>query len=117
MTTNAKLADPAVAVQDSEGSIVGKTRGGAEWTPQFVTDLNQATCIGCGRCYKVCPRDVFELVERTDADEIEEDDDDDFYDDEDEMMVMAIADEMDCIGCMACAKVCPKNCHTHVAAA
>lgn len=92
-------------------TIVGRTRGGTEWTPQFVVDLNQATCIGCGRCYKVCPRDVFTLVERSELEDIDEDDD--FYDDDDEMMVMSIANELDCIGCMSCSKVCPKNCHTH----
>jgi NAD-dependent dihydropyrimidine dehydrogenase PreA subunit len=32
-------------------------------------------------------------------------------------MVMAIADAMDCIGCMACSRVCPKNCHSHEASA
>jgi Nif-specific ferredoxin III len=110
----AGMAEEIENSQKIVGPVSGLTRGGAAWIPQFVTDLNQATCIGCGRCYKVCPRDVFELVERGEADEIEEDDD--FYDDEDEMMVMNIANEMDCIGCMACAKVCPKNCHTHMAA-
>jgi len=40
--------------------ITGLTRGGVEWTPAFVTDLNQGKCIGCGRCFKVCPRDVFD---------------------------------------------------------
>lgn len=115
MAENSDSSAVAAVAQNSEGSPVGFTRGGTPWTPQFVTDLNQATCIGCGRCYKVCPRDVFELVERSETDEIEEDDD--FYDDEDEMMVMAIANEMDCIGCMACSKVCPKNCHTHAEAA
>jgi len=89
--------------------IVGRTRGGAEWVPEFVTKLDAKTCIGCGRCYKVCPRDVFELVER--GEEIDEDDD--FYDEDDEMMVMSIKDAMDCIGCKSCAAVCPKNCHTH----
>lgn len=93
----------------SENAIVGRTRGGAEWVPQFVVELNAATCIGCGRCYKVCPRDVFELVERSG----EIDEDDDFYDDDDEMMVMSISDAMDCIGCMSCSRVCPKQCHTH----
>ena len=44
--------------------ITGRTRGGEEWVPEFVTELNAETCIGCGRCYKVCPRDVFNLVER-----------------------------------------------------
>ena len=45
-------------------TITGITRGGAEWTPAFITGLNQTNCIGCGRCFKVCPRDVFELVDR-----------------------------------------------------
>lgn len=93
--------------------IQGRTRGGTEWTPEFVTELNAANCIGCGRCYKVCPRDVFELVERGEM----LDDDDDFYDDDDEMMVMSIKNAMDCIGCMSCSRVCPKDCHTHQALA
>lgn len=88
-------------------AINGVTRGGEPWTPNFIMDLNQATCIGCGRCYKVCPRSVFELIERAEDD----DDDDDFSDDT--SMVMAIADAMDCIGCQACSKVCPKKCHSH----
>ena len=40
-----------------------------------------------------------------------------FYDDDDEMMVMTIANADDCIGCVSCARVCPKNCHTHEALA
>lgn len=94
--------------------ITGRTRGGAAWTPEFVTALDASTCIGCGRCYKVCPRDVFELKERS---EMLGDEDDDFYDDDDEMMVMTIAHADDCIGCVSCARVCPKNCHTHQALA
>ena len=90
--------------------ITGRTRGGAQWTPEFVTALDAKTCIGCGRCYKVCPRDVFELKERG---EMLGDDADDFYDDDDEMMVMTIANADDCIGCVSCARVCPKSCHTH----
>jgi Nif-specific ferredoxin III len=94
-----------------EAVITGRTRGGAEWVPQFVTAVDAQKCIGCGRCYKVCPRDVFELVERSGMV------DDDLYDEDDEMMVMAIADGLDCIGCKACAAVCPKQCHTHQALA
>ncbi len=82
------------------------TRGGAAWTPTFVVDLDQKVCIGCGRCYKVCPRDVFELVER-EEDELDEDLD------EDQMSVMSIRNALDCIGCGACGRVCPKDCHTH----
>jgi Nif-specific ferredoxin III len=85
--------------------ITGLTRGGANWTPTFLVKLDQATCIGCGRCYKVCPRDVFDLVER--------EADDDSYDDEDNNMVMSIANAFDCIGCGSCSRVCPKQCHTH----
>ena len=97
-------------------NITGVTRGGAEWEPQFVTDLNQSNCIGCGRCYKVCPRDVFELVDKEDLDiEFSDDDDyeDDDYDDDDNTMVMNLMNAMDCIGCMACSKVCPKKCLSH----
>ncbi|HMU67313.1 MAG TPA: ferredoxin III, nif-specific, partial [Cellvibrionaceae bacterium] len=82
-----------------------------QWIPEYVTELNAKTCIGCGRCYKVCPRDVFELVERASVVE----DDDDFYDEDDEMMVMTIKNPLDCIGCVSCSRVCPKNCHTHQA--
>ena len=89
-------------------SITGLTRGGEAWTPTFVIDLNQNKCIGCGRCFKVCPRTVFEIVERTE--EVENDDED--WDD-DNTMVMSLANELDCIGCGACARVCPKGCHTH----
>lgn len=91
---------------------MGVTRSGVEWEPQFVTALNQQTCIGCGRCYKVCPRNVFDLVER------EIDEDDDMYDDLDDdiVMVMTLADEGDCIGCGSCSRVCPKKCHTHTGA-
>jgi Nif-specific ferredoxin III len=96
-------------------TIIGITRGGAEWTPAFVTDLNQGNCIGCGRCFKVCPRDVFELVDREDLDlgddEYDDDDDDGFSDDT--SMVMSLKDMMDCIGCQACSRVCPKKCLSH----
>lgn len=85
--------------------ITGLTRGGTPWVPQFVLALDARRCIGCGRCYKVCPREVFDLVER---------DDDDLLEDLDEnMMVMSLANALDCIGCGACSRVCPKNCHSH----
>ncbi|MFP4245477.1 MAG: ferredoxin III, nif-specific [Ectothiorhodospira sp.] len=91
--------------------ITGLTRGGTPWTPAFVMALNEAHCIGCGRCFKVCTRNCFELVER-------ELDDDEDEDDLDECgMVMRLSDPMDCIGCGACARVCPKQCHEHAPAA
>ncbi|ACO76415.1 nitrogen fixation (4Fe-4S) ferredoxin-like protein [Azotobacter vinelandii CA] len=36
--------------------IVGRTRGGSEWIPQFITALSPQARVGCGRCYKVCPK-------------------------------------------------------------
>lgn len=102
-------------------NITGMTRGGSEWTPAFIIDLNQGNCIGCGRCFKACPRDVFELVEREDMGALDDDDydDDDYYDDDDDgfsddtSMVMSLKNIMDCIGCEACSRVCPKNCMSH----
>lgn len=94
--------------------VTGTTFGGSEWTPAYVSDLNQRNCIGCGRCFKVCPRDVFNLVDREEALADEEFDDDygDFEDD-DNTMVMSLKNPSDCIGCEACSKVCPKTCFTH----
>lgn len=88
--------------------ITGLTRGGVEWTPEFVTFLDPKKCIGCGRCFKVCPRDVLDLVER--SEDMETDDD---FDDDDNMMVMTIAHGEDCIGCGSCGRVCPKSCYTY----
>jgi Nif-specific ferredoxin III len=89
--------------------ITGLTRGGAEWIPQFVVSLAQEKCIGCGRCYKVCPRDVLDLVER----ELDDDDEGD----DDNTMMMSIANALDCIGCGSCGRVCPKSCYTYAPAA
>jgi Nif-specific ferredoxin III len=97
--------------------VTGVTRGGEAWTPAFISALNQSNCIGCGRCFKVCPRDVFELVEREGLDE--DLDDDDMYDDDDDgfsddtSMVMSLMNALDCIGCEACSRVCPKKCLSH----
>ncbi len=72
--------------------ITGVTRGGVEWTPAFIVTLNQQKCIGCGRCYKVCPRSVFELIDRDDLDLDEDLDSDDEFDDEAPGMVMNLKD-------------------------
>jgi ferredoxin len=47
------------------------------------------------------------LVEREADDDMMEDLD------EDEMSVMSIRNALDCIGCGACGRVCPKGCDTH----
>jgi Nif-specific ferredoxin III len=91
--------------------ITGVTFGGEVWTPSYVSDINQKTCIGCGRCFKVCPRDVFDLVEKEDIEEFDDEYGD--FEDDDNSMVMSIKNANDCIGCEACSRVCPKDCFTH----
>ncbi len=100
-------------METAENVIKGITLGGTEWIPQFVTALNEETCIGCGRCFKVCPRNVLEIVQRgLDVAPDDDDDDDDDMDDGDNAY-MRLANPLDCIGCEACSKVCPKDCFTH----
>ena len=52
------------------------TRGGAAWMPVYLTEIDGATCIGCGRCYKVCSRDVMHLY-GVDEDGVQRREDDD----------------------------------------
>ena len=89
---------------------------GASWTPTFVQSLDDQKCIGCGRCFKVCPRGVLELVGITEDGERVSVDLDDDDDEEYEKKVMTIAHQELCIGCTACSRICPKKCYSHAAA-
>jgi Nif-specific ferredoxin III len=88
------------------------TRDGRPFAPSFLLSIDPKTCIGCGRCFKVCGRDVMSLKGLTDSgryvDLDEDDDDGDVV-----KKVMAMNDEGACIGCGACARVCPASCQTH----
>ena len=92
-------------------NITGLTLNGTEWVPEFVMTLDPKKCIGCGRCYKVCPRDVLDLIDR--GEDMEMDDED--YDEDDTASVMMLKNAGDCIGCGACGRVCPKACYTYSA--
>jgi Nif-specific ferredoxin III len=85
---------------------------GRSWTPRFVKAIDKEKCIGCGRCFKVCGREVLQLMGVDDEGEliaVDADDDDDEY----EKKVMTVANQRNCIGCEACARICPKKCYSH----
>ena len=93
------------------------TRGGQEYVPEFLMSIDAEKCIGCGRCFKVCGRDVMGLGGVTEDGDIVLKGTDDYDDVEDEIiktvMVMTNADA--CVGCGACNRVCPSDCQTHAA--
>ena len=90
-------------------NITGLTLNGTPWTPEFATALDPKKCTGCGRCFKVCPRDVLDLIDRGEDMEIEDED----YDEDDTASVMMLKNPGDCIGCGACGRVCPKGCYSY----
>lgn len=85
------------------------TRDGRTWEPAYLLAIDPETCIGCGRCYKVCGRSVMTLKGLTEEGEVVGLD----TDEEIERKIMTIADPGACIGCAACSRVCPKDCQTH----
>lgn len=90
-------------------NLTGLTLGGLDWEPNFVQELDQTKCLGCGRCFKVCGRNVLSLIALNEEGEVVDDEEDD----EIERKVMSIINAAKCIGCQACARICPKNCYTH----
>jgi Nif-specific ferredoxin III len=86
------------------------TRDGRQWEPDYLQSIDAKTCIGCGRCFKVCSRNVMTLKGIDEDGEVIDLDDDD---DEIERKVMIMVDAGACIGCAACYRVCPTNCQVH----
>ena len=91
--------------------LTNQTFGGLDWIPQFVQTIDQALCIGCGRCFKSCGRSVLTLRGLDEEGNLIDDDEDDEY----ERKVMTISGQQNCIGCQACSRACPKNCLSHLA--
>lgn len=89
---------------------------GELWIPQFVTAINADKCIGCGRCFKVCARNVLTLVALKEDGGANCASDDDEDDEEYDRKVMVISKGGSCIGCEACSSICPRNCISHAAA-
>lgn len=46
------------------------SRNGSLWVPQYLIAIDGMVCIGCGRCFKVCSREVMHLYGVDDAGEI-----------------------------------------------
>jgi Nif-specific ferredoxin III len=90
------------------------TKDGRSWEPVYLLSIDTGTCIGCGRCFKVCGQNVLTLKGLNDEGELVGLDDDD---DDIERKVMALEDAGACVGCGACARVCPANCQKHGPAA
>ena len=81
---------------------------GVLWTPNFIACINDQKCIGCGRCFKTCAREVLQLMAVDDEGELIaiEDGDDDEY----EKKVMSIAHPENCVGCESCGNNCARKC-------
>lgn len=96
-------------------TLTGLTQDGSTWEPKFITAINQEICLGCGRCFKVCGRNVLGMKPMNEFGEFIDEDEDE--DGDIERYVMTIIDAAKCIGCEACARICPKKCQTHEALA
>lgn len=90
-------------------TLTGVTFGGNTWTPEFIQNIDWSKCLGCGRCFKICGRDVLELLAlNEDGKVIEEEGDED-----EARRVMSISNRENCVGCKACARQCAKKCITN----
>lgn len=78
--------------------LTGLTKGGKAWTPTFVEVIDHEKCIGCGRCFKACSRQVLGPEDLEDEET------------ESVRMVMNIVNDGNCIGCAGCGVTCPKKC-------
>lgn len=98
------------------GAFTVTLPSGVVWTPEFVESIDHTKCIGCGRCFKICGRQVLALRALDEDGEFVSLDDDDDDDGEYEKKVMTVAHPEQCIGCGACAKTCARKCFTHAPA-
>ena len=65
-------------------------------TTNFIPELDDARCTGCGKCVKVCPVNAMELVSANHPDHLQR--------------KKALPDENICLGCGVCVRSCPEKC-------
>jgi len=64
-------------------------------TTNFIPEINENACIGCGKCVAVCPVEAMTLVSANDT--------------KNPKKKKAILNKEICLGCGLCARTCPKN--------
>ncbi|WP_299440432.1 ferredoxin III, nif-specific [uncultured Rhodospira sp.] len=86
------------------------TQDGSPWVPSYIQSIDPDVCIGCGRCVKVCARDVIELRGINEDDEMC-----DPFDEDEEIVrkVSVVSKGGDCVGCGSCATVCGTGAQAH----
>ena len=72
---------------------------GEVWTPKFVQNINEETCIGCGRCHVACEDTSHQAIAR-------------LVDPATGKRTYQVIEE-ECVGCNLCEITCPvQNCIT-----
>jgi Nif-specific ferredoxin III len=94
-------------MEATQVGVQAVTRDGRPWQPSYLLEIDPETCIGCGRCFKVCGNSVMNMKGITEDGELVGLD----SDDEIERKIMTVADPGACVGCAACSRVCPKDRH------
>jgi ferredoxin len=71
LKSNALSGVAGAELTASENTMVVSfvSRDGSRWFPEYLSRID-ASCIGCGRCFKVCSRDVMHLGGITDSGDI-----------------------------------------------
>ena len=68
-------------------------------TTNFMPEINESACIGCGKCVSVCPVEAMTLVSANDP--------------KNPKKKKALLNEEICLGCGLCARACQEN-HIHI---
>ena len=82
------------------GTCVSECAFGAMHIEEGILKINSALCTGCGKCIKVCPRDILELIPKRARVALE-------CSTKEKLKLVMDVCEVGCIHCLKCIKVCP----------